>query len=621
MKDAQDYFKGGLAVSEHLAFPITGGEISDLVSQMNGDGLRVDHIDTTGELQRVSVIATTGVRADRSGERSGYYVFFQTDQLMVCVYGNWRSNLNWKWSNKAVSNLSPSEQAELSRQVQIANERAKANRKERQEEVAKECAERFDIRGQELDKEHKYLVSKKVKNVGLKVNNRNELLIPIRSISGEIVSLQTISPTGTKKFASSSKVKGGIFLIGCDHNSLPNLSEIYVAEGYATAVSVAEATNKPVAVVFAAPFCLEACSEIRKVSQAKLILALDNDSNGVGEKCANETAKAVSNAILRIPPQKGDWNDAYLEHGIEYVRNELEQRTVIGIRQFAVRDLSSSPPEREWLIDGLIPMAVPGVLAAVGGIGKSMEMLKLSMACISGGQWMGKEVTQRGNVVFVNAEDDRNELWRRLTLIDPSNTRKDALHDLFCVTVPDLPQPLTLVKEDSGGLGFTPTALELLEEIKSHNPVLVVFDPLQAMISAPVNSNEVGQVWGQYCASMASKLACSVVSIHHMSKTALGKNDDPMMMRASIRGASSLVDSQRWAAVMYHGSEKEAKFVCQRYGVEYDPNRLVRFAMVKSNSQTDMRTKTLFRKDAILELLEETRNEFVTGNPWEDENE
>ena len=104
---------------------------------MNGDGLRVDHIDTTGELQRVSVIATTGVRADRSGERSGYYVFFQTDQLMVCVYGNWRSNLNWKWSNKAVSKLSPSEQAELSRQVQIANERAKANRKERQEEVAK----------------------------------------------------------------------------------------------------------------------------------------------------------------------------------------------------------------------------------------------------------------------------------------------------------------------------------------------------------------------------------------------------------------------------------------------------------------------------------------------------
>jgi hypothetical protein len=187
------------------------------------------------------------------------------------------------------------------------------------------------------------------------------------------------------------------------------------------------------------------------------------------------------------------------------------------------------------------------------------------------------------------------------------------------VTVPDLPQPITLVKEDNNGLGLTPFALELLEEIKSYKPVLVVFDPLQAMISAPVNSNEVGQVWGQFCASMASKLACSVISVHHMSKTALGKNDDPVLMRASVRGASSLVDSQRWTAVMYHGPEKEAQFVCARYGVDYDPNRLVRFAMVKSNSQTDMRTKTLFRRDAVLELLEETRNEFVNGNPWEEE--
>ena len=618
MKDVEDYFKGGLSLSENISFPNTGNDIVDLVREMNSNGLRVDYIDTTGELQRVPVINTVGSRGDRSGERSGYYVFYQTNELMVCVYGNWRANLNWKWSNKAVSRLTPSQQAELSRQVQMANERAEANRKERQQEVAKECTERFD-KGHELVKEHKYLVSKKIKNIGLKVNNRNELLIPIRSISGDIISLQTISPTGTKKFASCSKVKGGLFLINCDHNSLANLQELYIAEGYATAVSIAEATDKPVAVVFAAPFAMEACTELRKVTQAKLIMALDNDSNGVGQKCANEVAQSVGNTVTRIPPEKGDWNDAYLAHGLEHIKNELEQRAVIGIRQFAVRDLSSSPPDREWLIDGLIPMAVPGLLAAVGGIGKSMEMLKLAMACISGGMWMGKQVTQRGNVVYIGAEDDRNELWRRLTIVDPDNTRKDALNDLYCVTVPDLPQPITLVKEDNNGLGLTPFALELLEEIKSYKPVLVVFDPLQAMISAPVNSNEVGQVWGQFCASMASKLACSVISVHHMSKIALGRSDDTFSYRSSIRGASSLTDSVRWAAIMHHAPEKEAQFVCARYGVDYDPNRLVRFAMVKSNSQTDMRTKTLFRRDAVLELLEETRNEFVNGNPWEEE--
>jgi len=620
MKDANDYFPGGLALSEHLLFPNTGGDIADLIRQMNNDGLRVDAVDLSGELNRVPVTETLGARADRSGERSGYYVFHQTGEFKVCVYGNWRSNFSAKWTGKEVSKLSASEQADLARRVQEANERAKEERKERQKEVALECQQRYQ-NAILLEKEHRYLKNKQIQLEGLRVNNRNELLIPIYNTDNQIISLQTISPTGKKKFATCSQVKGGFYLINCDFNSLVNHSEIYVAEGVATGSSIAEATGKGVVVSFAAPFTLEVCQSLRTLTQAKFILALDHDGNEVGQKCATETASAVNHCITKLPPQKGDWNDLHLEHGLDYIRDKLLERTVIGIRQFSVRELSDSPPDRIWLVDGLIPMAVPGILAASGGIGKSMEMLKLSMACINGGQWMGKDVTQRGNVVFINAEDDRSELHRRLCLIDPNNQRKNAIHDLFCVTVPDLNQPVTLVKEDQQGLNTTAIANELFEEIKSLNPTLVVFDPIQAFISAPVNSNEVGQIWGQYVASLASKLTCSVVSIHHMSKTALGKSDDPMMMRASIRGASSLVDSQRWAAVMYHGPEKEAKFVCQRYGVDYDANKLVRFAMVKSNSQTDMRTKTLFRKDAVLELLEETRNEFSKGNPWEDENE
>ena len=621
MKDVRDYFKGGLALSEHLLFPNSGGDVADLVRQMNNDGLRVDAINLTGELNRVPVIESLGSRGDRSHERSGWYIYHETGQFKVCVYGNWRSNFSAKWTGNEVSKLSASEQAALLRKVQDANERAKAERSNRQNEVAIECKERFN-NSKELTKEHGYLVSKKVNNYGLKVNNRNELLIPIRSISNEIISLQTISPKGRKKFASTSKVKGGFFLINVDQDKLQNINKLYIAEGYSTAATIAQATNEPVAVVFAAPFCLEACQGLRTLTKAQFILALDNDKNEVGQKCALETSTAVDNCITKLPSEHGDWNDLYIEHGLDYVRNEIKERTVIGVRQFTVRDLSDSPPNREWLVDDLIPMAVPGVLAASGGIGKSMEMLKLSMACVSGGQWMGKDIKQRGNVVFINAEDDRSELHRRLCLIDPNNKRKSALHDLFCVTVPDLSQPISLVKEDLQGLNTTAMANELFEEIKSLKPVLIVFDPIQAYITAPMNSNEVGQIWGQYVASMASKLHASVISIHHMGKAALGKSDDPMQMRMAVRGATSLVDSQRWTAVMYHGPEKEAEFACKQYGVDYDPNRLVRFAMVKSNSQTDMRVKTLFRKDAVLELLEDTRNEFTQSNPFNiDENE
>jgi hypothetical protein len=79
MKDVEDYFKGGLSLSENISFPNTGNDIVDLVREMNSNGLRVDYIDTTGELQRVPVINTVGSRGDRSGERSGYYVFYQTN--------------------------------------------------------------------------------------------------------------------------------------------------------------------------------------------------------------------------------------------------------------------------------------------------------------------------------------------------------------------------------------------------------------------------------------------------------------------------------------------------------------------------------------------------------------
>jgi len=40
-------------------------------------------------------------------------------------------------------------------------------------------------------------------------------------------------------------------------------------------------------------------------------------------------------------------------------------------------------------------------------------------------------------------------------------------------------------------------------------------------------------------------------------------------------------------------------------GVEFDRTRVVRASMVKSNSEIDYSVKTLFRKDAVLEVLEE----------------
>ena len=87
-----------------------------------------------------------------------------------------------------------------------------------------------------------------------------------------------------------------------------------------------------------------------------------------------------------------------------------------------------------------------------------------------------------------------------------------------------------------------------------------------------------------------------------MSKTALSHADDPMSARASIRGASSLVDGHRLAIGLWLSNEEESERICVDNGVEHDPLRVVRGGVVKSNSsEIDTSVKTMFRRDAVLE--------------------
>ena len=138
---------------------------------------------------------------------------------------------------------------------------------------------------------------------------------------------------------------------------LPNL---IVCEGYATGASIYEATGIPCMVVFSANFCLSACTRLREItghSNTKLILALDNDKNQVGNTKANEVATAVQNSVVRLPSIIGDYNDLANEKGNEQVKLELMD-SKFNVRKYAIRNLINSPPEIEWLVDAFIPLSL-----------------------------------------------------------------------------------------------------------------------------------------------------------------------------------------------------------------------------------------------------------------------
>jgi phage/plasmid primase-like uncharacterized protein len=88
--------------------------------------------------------------------------------------------------------------------MEEASAKSRAERKQRQDEVAIEVKERLKICHEAT--EHEYLTNKKVKSYGLKQLNGN-LIVPVYSTTGQVRSLQTINKKGRKDLLPPQKSK------------------------------------------------------------------------------------------------------------------------------------------------------------------------------------------------------------------------------------------------------------------------------------------------------------------------------------------------------------------------------------------------------------------------------
>ena len=615
MTDLTEFYgEQGLVIDKNFAFTSTSKSNSDLISEMRSNGLLVDFLDTTGNLIRVPVGATANTRPDKANERSGYYAYNQLDNNFVCIYGNWRTSQEWKFTSYNPNEMSAEEKRLMQTKLEESQKRREEAKAKKQEEVSIYAKEKFASANEVTD--HNYLNDKKVKSYGLKTINGN-LLIPVHSITksdngilvNDIKSLQYIFPDGSKKFVGGGEIKGNVFLIGCEATEIPYLDTLILCEGYATGSSIFEATGLPVAVVFSANFCLTASVRLREITGAKFIIALDNDTSGIGEKNANEVVSAVSNCVSRLPSITGDFNDLHLAKGLDQVKSELTE-SKFNIRQYAIRNLVEEPKPIEWLVDSFIPLGKPGIIAAVGGVGKSLSMIQLALGIATGGQWWGKTIMQKGSTVIFAAEDDLSEVHRRIASLDPLGLRFQSEYDVYVFPIPEQKEPMILLKEE----GVTSQATELVEELKTiPNLQLVVFDPLQAFTTGNISSsNEVGQLWGSYCANISARLGVTTLTVHHLAKSALtNDSDDALSHRAEIRGASSITDSVRFAIAMWLADNDTCEKICLDQGIEFDRMAVVKASLVKSNSgNVDYKTKTLVRNGAVLEILDENKKSF-----------
>ena len=119
-----------------------------------------------------------------------------------------------------------------------------------------------------------YLSRKGVRAHGLRQDGNGNLMVPMRDANGFLRNIQTITPAGDKLFLKDARKLGLFATLGKITPEKP----ILIAEGYATAATLYEATGLPVIVAFDTSNLLPAATAIReKYADATIIFAADND--------------------------------------------------------------------------------------------------------------------------------------------------------------------------------------------------------------------------------------------------------------------------------------------------------------------------------------------------------
>lgn len=339
---------------------------SDVLAQLQAAGLKLDALEI-GCMRRC--------RVEGDKEKRGWYHLHELrlqngDDVIVGSFGVWRGAENNATKIELhKTELSHEQAAALRKRLAEDKKRSEAARKADAARAADKAGAAWRKCSEQGDSE--YLKRKGVQAHGVRFSPEGAMVIPMLDVAGRIHGLQIIrgkQPAGTKRkldkeFWPSGLIKKHHFhLLGMVGMVTPI---ILVAEGYATAASLFEATGLPVAVAFDAGNLGPVATALRaRYKKAQILICADDDAfsdGNPGVTCASAAALEVGGAY--VAPRfaddaarrasfeaKGtkitDFNDLHLAEGLHVVRIQIEARlTELGWRMQAAR--AASRPKGE----------------------------------------------------------------------------------------------------------------------------------------------------------------------------------------------------------------------------------------------------------------------------------
>src|SRR5262249_43185157 len=120
-------------------------------------------------------------------------------------------------------------------------------------------------------------------------------------------------------------------------------------------------------------------------------------------------------------------------------------------------DVARDPiPPRRWFVHEKIPDRNVSLFSGEGGRGKSLLAKQLSAATVLGLDWIGA-LPEPGPVIYLNYEDDDEEICHRLTAIANHHnvSRKTLIDDLHIVSLVGQDAPLASFDRFTGAISPT----------------------------------------------------------------------------------------------------------------------------------------------------------------------
>ncbi len=284
-------------------------------------------IIANGEIQRFKNTLKNGSRSNNA-----WYVIYQSGDFFAGVFGDWSLNIHGeKWHSNNFNDLSKKERTKIDRQIDEQNAQQQRELESLRETARKECKKIWD-ESTNATTNHPYLKNKgfDVIDLTIRLNNQNELVIPLFNEKGIIQSLQTIKIDGSKRFYRGGAITGHYCVLGNQSES----DIIFICEGYATALSIHFATDTKycVIVAFNANNLLPVAKTFNRLYADKnIIIAGDDDRFKESGNKGLTICKKIKNELglqFVIPKfddeTKGtDFNDLHQQEGLAIVKKQV----------------------------------------------------------------------------------------------------------------------------------------------------------------------------------------------------------------------------------------------------------------------------------------------------------